>query len=128
MVVYLYECSRCRYVRLNALNVLHIQGPCFNAPHFNNVKISYDPKCCMTTFNNCNKHIKQKCYGSFFLCGPYSEETSFNHPLWSVFQSSYFIQITSYNFIMDLCVQLPCTASYSCLDMWVLFMLFLIMV
>ena len=28
--IYLYERSTCRYVRLNALNVLH--GPCFNAP------------------------------------------------------------------------------------------------
>ena len=25
-------CSTCRYVRLNALNVLHIHGPCFHAP------------------------------------------------------------------------------------------------
>ena len=29
---YLYERSTYRYVRLNALNVLHIHGPCFNAP------------------------------------------------------------------------------------------------
>ena len=30
--VYLYESSTCRYVRLNALNVLYVHGPCFNAP------------------------------------------------------------------------------------------------
>ena len=32
LVIYLYECSMCRYVRLNALNLLHIYGPCFNTP------------------------------------------------------------------------------------------------
>ena len=30
--VQLYEHSTCRYVRLNALNVLHVHGPRFNAP------------------------------------------------------------------------------------------------
>ena len=30
--IYLYERSTCRYVRLNALNVLNVHGPCFNAP------------------------------------------------------------------------------------------------
>ena len=30
--IYLYERSTCRYSRLNALNVLHVHGPCFNAP------------------------------------------------------------------------------------------------
>ena len=34
MVIYLYERSTCRYVGLNALNLLHIHGPCFNAPYF----------------------------------------------------------------------------------------------
>ena len=29
---YLYKRSMCRYVRLNTLNVLHVHGPCFNAP------------------------------------------------------------------------------------------------
>ena len=29
---YLYECSTCRYVRLNALNALHAHRPCFNSP------------------------------------------------------------------------------------------------
>ena len=28
----LYERSTCRYIRLNALNVLHIHGPNFNTP------------------------------------------------------------------------------------------------
>ena len=32
MVIYLYERSKCRYIRLNALKVLHVHGPCFNAP------------------------------------------------------------------------------------------------
>ena len=32
--IYLYEGSTCRYVRLNTLNVLHVHGPCFNAPSF----------------------------------------------------------------------------------------------
>ena len=32
-VIYLYETSTCKYVRLNALNILHIHGPRFNAPH-----------------------------------------------------------------------------------------------
>ena len=32
MVLYLYACSTCRYVRLKALNVLHVHGPRFNAP------------------------------------------------------------------------------------------------
>ena len=31
--IHLYECSTCRYVRLNTLNVLHVHGPCFNAPY-----------------------------------------------------------------------------------------------
>ena len=31
---YIYEHSTCRYVRLNALNVLHVYGSCFNAPKF----------------------------------------------------------------------------------------------
>ena len=29
---YLYEHFMCRYIRLNALNVLHVHEPCFNAP------------------------------------------------------------------------------------------------
>ena len=29
---YLYERSTCRYVRLNALNLLHVHGPRFYAP------------------------------------------------------------------------------------------------
>ena len=31
-IIYLYERFTCRYVRLNTLNVLHVSGPCFNAP------------------------------------------------------------------------------------------------
>ena len=34
MVIYLDEHNMCRYVRLNALNVLHVHGPWFNAPVF----------------------------------------------------------------------------------------------
>ena len=30
--IYVYEHSTCRYVRLNALNVLHVPPPCFIAP------------------------------------------------------------------------------------------------
>ena len=30
--IYLYERSTCRYVRLNALNVLHVPRPLFVAP------------------------------------------------------------------------------------------------
>ena len=29
---HLYERSTCRYVRINALKVLHVHGPCSNAP------------------------------------------------------------------------------------------------
>ena len=43
---------------------------------------------------------------------PSCEETSFNHLLWSVFQSSYYT-VTFYKFMVDLCVQLPQTALYS---------------
>ena len=32
MVIYLYERSMCRYIRLNTLKVLQIHGPRFNAP------------------------------------------------------------------------------------------------
>ena len=32
-MVYLYEGSMSRYVRLNALYVLHVHGPSFNAPY-----------------------------------------------------------------------------------------------
>ena len=32
LTVYLNERSMCRYVRLNALDVLHVYGPRFNAP------------------------------------------------------------------------------------------------
>ena len=32
LIIYLYECSTCRYVRLNALNVQYAHGPHFNAP------------------------------------------------------------------------------------------------
>ena len=35
MVIYLYEHSMCMNVRLNALNVLQVHGPCFNAPNRN---------------------------------------------------------------------------------------------
>ena len=38
--MYLYEQSTCRYVRLNALNVLHIHGPCFNAPFLLQTKLT----------------------------------------------------------------------------------------
>ena len=31
-VIYIYERSTYRYVRLNALNVRHVHGPYFNAP------------------------------------------------------------------------------------------------
>ena len=31
-LIYVNECSTCRYVRLNALNVLHVPRPCFIAP------------------------------------------------------------------------------------------------
>ena len=47
--IYLYEGSTCRYVRLNTLNVLHVHGPCFNAPDTNKTKI-YIP---MKTNTNC---------------------------------------------------------------------------
>ena len=33
-LIYLYELSTCRYIRLNALNVLQVHGPRFNAPVF----------------------------------------------------------------------------------------------
>ena len=37
MVIYLYERSTCRHVRLNALNVLHIPRPLFIAPFFTKI-------------------------------------------------------------------------------------------
>ena len=39
----------------------------------------------------------------YFLCG---DEISFNHLLWSVFQSLLHTKITSFKFMSDLCVQL----------------------
>ena len=32
-VMYIYECSMCRYVRSNSLSVLHVPGPSFIAPN-----------------------------------------------------------------------------------------------
>ena len=46
---------------------------------------------------------------NFLYVVPSSEETSLNHFLLSVFQSSYYT-VTCYKFMMDICVQLPCTA------------------
>ena len=43
MVIHLYEGSTCRYVRLNALNVLHAHGPCFNAPFFDPLHFKLKP-------------------------------------------------------------------------------------
>ena len=44
----------------------------------------------------------------FFNVVPTCEKTSFNHILWSVFPSPYY-PVTCYKFLVDLCVQLPCT-------------------
>ena len=30
--IYIYECSTYWYVKLNALNILNVHGPCINAP------------------------------------------------------------------------------------------------
>ena len=39
--IYLYERSTCRYIKLIALNVLHVHGPRFNAPNlFSDIKRS----------------------------------------------------------------------------------------
>ena len=32
MFIYIYERSKCRYVKLNTLNILHVHGPRSNAP------------------------------------------------------------------------------------------------
>ena len=46
VVIYLSECSTCRYVRLNTLNKMHIHGPCFNAPILNPRQSSFNLKFC----------------------------------------------------------------------------------
>ena len=40
MHLHLEKCSMCRYIRLNALNVLNIHGPCFNAPLLCQLKLN----------------------------------------------------------------------------------------
>ena len=39
-VIFFYECSTGRYVRLNALNILHLHGPRFNTPFFTRICIA----------------------------------------------------------------------------------------
>ena len=43
----IYERSMCRYVRLEALNVLNVHGPCFNAPQNTLTKLGFtgSPSC-----------------------------------------------------------------------------------
>ena len=53
-------------------------------------------------------------YNIFLMWSPLMKQHLFNHILRSVFQSLYILHITSSQFSMDLCVQFPCTALYTC--------------
>ena len=59
------------------------------------------------TFNGRSYPLQPTPSRPVFYVVPSSGQTSFNHLLWFVFQSSYYTQITSYKFMLDLCVQLP---------------------
>ena len=69
---------------------------------------------------NLSRPLSSTLYKHFFLCetvtyffnvGPSKENISFDHHLWHVLQSStHILQITIFH-MLDLCGQLPCTAS-----------------
>ena len=66
MLIYISERSTCRYVWLNTLKVLHVHGPCFKAPNYNdNLKhfrttvsiIKFSPKCFYFVFQTTYQNI-----------------------------------------------------------------------